>query len=243
MRKPPGSRVRSLGARGRAGRPVKRRRPSYGSSAAILSRSGGGARPGRVDYGRRGAAPGAARAGGDALQTYLFSGYARLPQDVSHQNVNRRVGIVVELDERGVVTACSSTLLMDLARDFFARLLTGRSLVTERAEIEATSTPSTWATPRPLCCSPCIRSSRPSTSRRRRSRPGAPRRGLGADRRSASSPKGRNDRRRRVARGARRRRAAGCHGAGGVARGAATDQSPGRRGTRRHVVGGAAARI
>jgi hypothetical protein len=71
------------------------------------------------------------------LQTYLFSGYARLPQDVSHQNVNRRVGIVVELDERGVVTACSSTLLMDLARDFFARLLTGRSLVTERAAIEA----------------------------------------------------------------------------------------------------------
>jgi Domain of unknown function (DUF3870) len=47
------------------------------------------------------------------------------------------VGIVVELDERGVVTACSSTLLMDLARDFFARLLIGRSLVTDRNEIEA----------------------------------------------------------------------------------------------------------
>jgi len=47
------------------------------------------------------------------------------------------VGIVVELDQRGVVTACSSTLLMDLARDFFARLLIGRSLVTERTEIEA----------------------------------------------------------------------------------------------------------
>ena len=72
------------------------------------------------------------------MKSYLFSGYARLPQDVSHQNLHRRVGIVVEVDEHGVVTACSSTLLMDLARDFFARLLIGRSVVTERREIEAT---------------------------------------------------------------------------------------------------------
>ena len=71
------------------------------------------------------------------MKTYLFSGYARLPQDVSHQNVHRRVGIVVEVDESGAITACSSTLLMDLARDFFARLLIGRSVVTERPEIEA----------------------------------------------------------------------------------------------------------
>jgi hypothetical protein len=71
------------------------------------------------------------------VKTYLFSGYARLPQDVSHQNLHRRVGLVVEVDERGVITACSSTLLMDLARDFFARLLVGRSVVTERQAIEA----------------------------------------------------------------------------------------------------------
>ena len=71
------------------------------------------------------------------MNSYLFSGYARLPQDVSHQNVHRRVGLVVEVDDRGVVTACSSTLLMDLARDFFARLLVGRSVVAERPEIEA----------------------------------------------------------------------------------------------------------
>jgi hypothetical protein len=70
------------------------------------------------------------------MNSYLFSGYARLPQDVSHQNVHRRVGLVVEVDDRGVITACSSTLLMDLARDFFARLLIGRSVVTEREEIE-----------------------------------------------------------------------------------------------------------
>ena len=71
------------------------------------------------------------------MNSYLFSGYARLPQDVSHQNVHRRVGLVVEVDDQGVVTACSSTLLMDLARDFFARLLIGHSVVTERQEIEA----------------------------------------------------------------------------------------------------------
>ena len=51
--------------------------------------------------------------------------------------MHRRVGIVVEVDQHGVVTACSSTLLIDLARDFFARLMSGRSLLTERAEIEA----------------------------------------------------------------------------------------------------------
>ena len=79
----------------------------------------------------------AAGAGGDDLNTYLFSGYARLPQDVSHQNLHRRVGLVVEVDEHGVIAACSSTLLMDLARDFFARLLIGRSVVTERPAIEA----------------------------------------------------------------------------------------------------------
>ena len=33
---------------------------------------------------------------------YLFSGYARLPQDVSHQNLHRRVGLVIEVDEHGV---------------------------------------------------------------------------------------------------------------------------------------------
>jgi hypothetical protein len=71
------------------------------------------------------------------VKSYLFSGYARLPQDVSHQNLHRRVGIVVEVDEQGVVTACSSTLLMDLAREFFARLLIGRSVISERREIEA----------------------------------------------------------------------------------------------------------
>jgi len=62
-------------------------------------------------------------------ETYLFSGYARLPQDVSHQPVYGRVGVVLEVDGQGVVVGCSSTLLMDLARDFLARLLVGRSVL------------------------------------------------------------------------------------------------------------------
>ena len=69
-------------------------------------------------------------------ETYLFSGYARLPQDVSHQNVYRRVGVVLEVDASGAIVAASSTLLMDLAREFFERLVVGRSVVTEREQIE-----------------------------------------------------------------------------------------------------------
>ena len=61
-----------------------------------------------------------------------------MPQDVSHQQVYGRVGLVVEVDERGVIVGASSTLIMDLARDFLGRLLVGRSVLAERAEIEAT---------------------------------------------------------------------------------------------------------
>jgi hypothetical protein len=71
------------------------------------------------------------------LSTFLFSGYARLPQDVSHQAIYKRVGVVVEVDEKGGVVACSTTLLMPAAGDFFERLLTGRNVLTERREIEA----------------------------------------------------------------------------------------------------------
>ncbi len=69
--------------------------------------------------------------------TFLFSGYARLPQDVSHQAMYKRVGVVMEVDETGVVVACSTTLMMETATDFLARLLLGRNVVTERREIEA----------------------------------------------------------------------------------------------------------
>jgi len=71
------------------------------------------------------------------MNTYLFSGYARLPQDVSHQAVYSRVGVVAEVDEEGKIIHCSSTLIMDLARDFLDRLLVGYSVLTQRDQIEA----------------------------------------------------------------------------------------------------------
>lgn len=69
--------------------------------------------------------------------TFLFSGYARLPQDVSHQAMYKRVGVVVEADEAGVVVTCSTTLMMASADVFFQRLLVGRNVLSERHEIEA----------------------------------------------------------------------------------------------------------
>jgi hypothetical protein len=75
---------------------------------------------------------------GDQALTFLFSGYARLPQDVSHQAIYKRVGVVLEVDTDGVVVAASTTLMMPVASEFFARLLEGRNVITERPEIEAT---------------------------------------------------------------------------------------------------------
>jgi len=69
--------------------------------------------------------------------TFLFSGYARLPQDVSHQAMYKRVGVVLEVDEAGVVVACSTTLMMTSADDFFQRLLVRRNVLSERRAIEA----------------------------------------------------------------------------------------------------------
>jgi len=69
--------------------------------------------------------------------TFLFSGYARLPQDVSHQAMYKRVGVVLEVDEDGVVVTCSTTLMMASADAFFQRLLVGRNVLSGRREIEA----------------------------------------------------------------------------------------------------------
>ena len=71
------------------------------------------------------------------MNSFLFSGYARLPQDVSHQALYKRVGVVVEVDQKGRIIHCSCTLIMDLARDFLNRLLAGRSVITERDVIES----------------------------------------------------------------------------------------------------------
>ena len=72
-----------------------------------------------------------------APTTFLFSGYARLPQDVSHQAMYKRVGVVLEVDDAGGVVACSTTLMMASADVFFQRLLVGRNVLSERRAIEA----------------------------------------------------------------------------------------------------------
>lgn len=73
----------------------------------------------------------------DTSVTYLFSGYARLPHDVSHQAVYKRVGVVAEVDQSGIIVDCSFTLVTGLAREFLSRLLKGRSVLYARAETEA----------------------------------------------------------------------------------------------------------
>lgn len=72
----------------------------------------------------------------DTPLTYLFSGYARLPQNVSHQDVYKRVGVIAEVDQAGTIVDCSSTLVTELARDFLSGLLKGRSVVDDRTEME-----------------------------------------------------------------------------------------------------------
>jgi hypothetical protein len=68
--------------------------------------------------------------------SFLFSGYARLPQDVSHQAMYKRVGVVIEVDDQGAILAASTTLMMPVASSFFERLLLGHNVLTEREEIE-----------------------------------------------------------------------------------------------------------
>jgi hypothetical protein len=72
-----------------------------------------------------------------SVDTFLFSGYARLPQDVSHQALYKRVGVVIEVDSSGRIVAATSSLMMDLAREFFSRLVSGYNVLTDREEIEA----------------------------------------------------------------------------------------------------------
>jgi hypothetical protein len=71
----------------------------------------------------------------ESMDTYVFSGYARLPQDVSHQALYSRLGVMVEVDEKGVIVVAGSTLIMDVGRSFFARLISGKSVLTDREEI------------------------------------------------------------------------------------------------------------
>src|SRR5680860_1921048 len=69
-------------------------------------------------------------------KTYLFSGYARLPQNVSHQSLCKKVGVILEVDETGVIVGCSSTLVTDVSRDLLSRLLRGNSVLEDREGME-----------------------------------------------------------------------------------------------------------
>ena len=47
------------------------------------------------------------------------------------------VTMPILVDEAGVILAASTSLMMDTAREFFAKLIVGRSVLNERPEIEA----------------------------------------------------------------------------------------------------------
>lgn len=70
------------------------------------------------------------------METFLFSGYARLPQDVSHQALYKRVGVVVVVDDTGKILRASTSLMMDVARDFFGEIVDGLNVVSGREELE-----------------------------------------------------------------------------------------------------------
>lgn len=69
------------------------------------------------------------------MDSYIFSGYAGLPGDVSQQALYNRLGVIVEVDEDGRIVAAGSTLIMEVGRDFFSRLVMGKSVLTERDEM------------------------------------------------------------------------------------------------------------
>lgn len=71
------------------------------------------------------------------MKTYLFSGYARLPQDVSHQALYKRLGVVVEVDESGMIVRASSSLTMEASQHFLSALIVGKSVVSDRDAVEA----------------------------------------------------------------------------------------------------------
>jgi len=69
------------------------------------------------------------------MDTYIFTGYAGLPGNVGQQALYNRLGVIVEVDGQGRIVAAGSTLVMEVGRDFFARLVTGKSVLSERDEI------------------------------------------------------------------------------------------------------------
>nr|WP_073376486.1 DUF3870 domain-containing protein [Nocardiopsis flavescens] len=66
----------------------------------------------------------------------LISGYARLPDSVASHSQYQRLGVVLAVDRAdGRIVAADTTLLTDLARDFFRALVEGSSVTADPAEL------------------------------------------------------------------------------------------------------------
>lgn len=66
----------------------------------------------------------------------LISGYARLPDSVASHSQYQRLGVVLAVDSTdGRVVAADTTLLTDLAKDFFRALVEGASVTEDMSEI------------------------------------------------------------------------------------------------------------
>lgn len=66
----------------------------------------------------------------------LISGYARLPDSVASHSQYQRLGVVLAVDGAdGRIVAADTTLLTDLAKDFFRALVEGESVTEDIAEL------------------------------------------------------------------------------------------------------------
>ncbi|GAA3733958.1 hypothetical protein HDA32_003792 [Spinactinospora alkalitolerans] len=66
----------------------------------------------------------------------LVSGYARLPDTVAGHSQYERLGVVLAVDlSDGRIVAADTTLLTDLAKEFFRALVEGLSVTEDIAEI------------------------------------------------------------------------------------------------------------
>lgn len=66
----------------------------------------------------------------------LVSGYARLPDAVASHSQYERLGVVLAVRlSNGRIIAADTTLLTDLAKDFFRALVEGLSVVDDVAEM------------------------------------------------------------------------------------------------------------
>lgn len=69
------------------------------------------------------------------MQSYIFTGYAALPHDAAKRIPYSSLGVIAEVDAQGRIIAAEASLSMGIGNDFFARLATGRSVISERQEI------------------------------------------------------------------------------------------------------------